>query len=147
MRKSRPGADPCERLRAWHDIADAVRPGLRGLRSRHRSLVTDGDRFLCSVDLDDARRSAEPAASRWDYILGLDPEAWGMEVHPAKASEVDGVIRKKTWAAARLSSNCGLLVSRWRWIRPPGSRLQFTPRSPEARRLAKHGIEFPTALL
>ena len=143
MTGTRGTAKPCERLRSWQAISDAVRPGLRGLTSRHHSLVTEGRRFSCSVDLDEARRVAEPEASRWDYILGLDADAWGMEVHPAKASEVDGVIRKKIWAAERLSSNCALVVSRWHWVRPSGSALQFTQRSPEARRLAKYGIRFP----
>ena len=147
MTASRSGAKPCERLRSCRAISEAVRPGLRGLASRHRSLVTDGQRFSCSVDLDDARRLAEPEASRWDYILGLDVDAWGMEVHPAKASEVDGVIRKKHWAVELLSTNCALAVSRWHWVRPRGSPLQFTQRSPEARRLAKHGIQFPAPRL
>jgi hypothetical protein len=140
-------ANPCGRLRSWQAIREAVGLGLRGLASRHRSLVTDGHRFSCSVDLDEARRVAEPEASRWDYILGLGADAWGMEVHPAKASEVDGIIRKKLWAADRLSCNCGLRVSRWHWVRPSGSPLQFTQRSPEAHRLAKYGIRFPTARL
>jgi len=70
-----------------------------------------------------------------------------MEVHPAKASEVDGIIGKKLWAERRLRTNCALGVARWHWIRPPRSPLQFTPRSPAARRLAKHGIQFPRARL
>jgi len=139
--------NPCERLRAWEAIHEVVKPGLRGLTSRHRSLVSDGQRFSCSVDLDEARRAAEPEEPRWDYILGLPAEVWGMEVHPAKASEVDGIIGKKLWAERRLRTNCALGVARWHWIRPPRSPLQFTPRSPAARRLAKHGIQFPRARL
>ena len=73
--------------------------------------------------------------------------AIGMEVHPAKASEVDSIVEKKRWAEQRLADGCGLSLSRWWWIRPAGSRLQFTPLSPQARRLAKNGIEFPRARL
>jgi hypothetical protein len=73
--------------------------------------------------------------------------AIGMEVHPAKASEVDNIVEKKRWAEQRLANGCGLSLSRWCWIRPAGSRLQFTPLSPQARRLAKNGIEFPRARL
>jgi hypothetical protein len=86
---------------------------------------------------------AEPQASRWDYILAGENDAAGMEVHPAKASEVDTVIAKKLWAETRLRVQCGLRVTTWHWVRPHRSPLQFTPQSPHARRLAKHGIQFP----
>jgi hypothetical protein len=140
-------ATPCARLRTWKEIAAAVRIGLRGVASLHRGLVADGRQYSCSVDLDEAFRTAEPRAARWDYILTMAVHAVGMEVHPAKASEVDGVIAKKRWAEQRLAAGCALRLSRWCWIRPPGSRLQFTPLSPQARRLAKSGIEFPRARL
>ena len=88
-----------------------------------------------------------PIASLQDYILGEAAEAVGMEVHPAKASEVDAIVAKKLWAEQLLKDCCWLTVNRWYWVRPPRSRLQFTPRSPGARRLAKHGIQFPTPRL
>jgi hypothetical protein len=134
-------------LRSWAEIETNVRDGIRAVAPRHRRLLADGARFICSVDLDSARRTAEPQAPRWDYILGESAEAVGMEVHPAKASEVDAVIAKKLWAEQLLRDYCRLTVNRWCWVRPPRSRLQFTPLSPGARRLAKHGIHFPTARL
>jgi len=97
--------------------------------------------------LDRARRDQEPNASRWDYVLGYPDHCVAMEVHPAKASEVDAVIRKKQWADALLRNYCALRVASWHWVRPPGSALQFAPQSPQARRLAKSGIAFPTARL
>jgi hypothetical protein len=147
MSPRRPPDDPCARLRGWTQIAPVVRSGLRGLASAHRGLVADGQRCACSADLDAALQTVEPQAARWDYVLTTETHAVGMEVHGAKASEVDTVVAKKRWAERRLADNCGLSVSRWCWIRPPGSRLQFTPASPQARRLAKNGIEFPRARL
>jgi hypothetical protein len=98
---------------------------------------------VCSLDLDEHRQEAEPHASRWDYILGTDDGAFGMEVHPAKASEVDTVIRKKRWAETLLARRCRLQISAWYWVVPQGSRLQFTQQSPHARRLAQERILFP----
>jgi hypothetical protein len=98
-----------------------------------------------SVELDDSLRTSHPGA-RWDYVLATDRECVGMEVHPAKASEVDRILRKKRWAEDLLRV-CGVRVARWCWIRPLGSSLQFTSISPQARRLAAGGVQFPTAVL
>lgn len=111
-------ASPCGRLREWASIAGFVKKGIRALSGGHRALVVSADRYRCSVNLDEARRDAEPNAARWDYILSLADEVIGMEVHPAKASEVDLVVRKKQWAARRLGEHCDLRSSRWHWIRP-----------------------------
>lgn len=147
MTSRRTTQTPCVRLRSWADIESSIREGIRAVASRHRRLVADGGRFACSVDLDKARKTLEPQTFRWDYILGDAAEAVGMEVHPAKESDVSTMIAKKAWADQRLRKHCQLVVKRWHWIRPPRSRLQFTPRSPGARRLAKHGVQFPTARL
>jgi hypothetical protein len=68
-----------------------------------------------------------------------------MEVHPAKASEVDLMIQKKLWATSLLGP--GIRVSRWCWVVPVHSPIQFTKASPHARRLASSGIEFPVRRL
>jgi hypothetical protein len=118
------------------------------MASAHRRLIGRPKNYSCSLDLDRARREAEPNAPRWDYILGeREGGSIGLEVHPAKASEVDTVIEKKRWAEGRLSHHCDLRVGRWCWVRPPGSPLQFTPIGPKARLLAKNGIQFPVARL
>lgn len=147
MRRREPGRTPCARLRTWAQVGSAVGDGLRGMPSGHRALVAEGNQYSCSLDLDEALRGAEPQAARWDYVLASEMRAVGMEVHPARASEVDSVVKKKRWAEQRLADGCGLSLSRWCWIRPPGSRLHFTPLSPQARRLAQNGIEFPRARL
>jgi hypothetical protein len=132
----------------WSDVAAEIRQGLKGLRAPHRQLISRRRAYVCSLNLDAARRAAEPTAARWDYVLGgKDGGSTGVEVHPAKASEVDRVIAKKTWAQQGLISYCGLRVTDWYWLRPPRSSLQFTVVSPKARLLAKNGIHFPVARL
>jgi hypothetical protein len=135
----------CRSLRSCDEVAAAVQPGLRAVKTAHHVLFADPAAFECSADLDRARQPFEPNAPRWDYILvGSEGLAVGAEVHAAKASEVDRVIAKKRWAE-RLVERCGLRVDRWYWIRPLGSRVQFTRLSPKARSLAKNGIQFPTS--
>jgi hypothetical protein len=147
MKRQAPDDSACARLRTWEGVAGVVCVGLRGLAAQHRALVADGQRYSCSVDLDEALRATEPHATRWDYVLVVEARAIGMEVHPAKASEVDTIVAKKRWAEQRLADGCDLTLWRWCWIRPPASRLQFTPLSPQARRLANIGIEFPRSRL
>ena len=137
----------CARLRSSSDQAAALRNGIRAVRTRDKKLVSNAQQYQCSVDLAAAMAQAESNSPRWDYILAAETTAVGMEVHAAKGSEVAIVIRKKEWAAALLTRSCGLAVSRWCWVVPTGSRIHLTHTSPEARRLAKNGIEFPSRRL
>ncbi len=140
------GAGPCRRLRSWAGIAAGVRDGLRAVTSAHHALFVRPATYACSVDLDATLRESEPNASRWDYVVARrDGTTVGVEVHPAKASEVDVVVAKKRWAEQRLLSFCALRVNRWYWVRPARSQLQFTPLSPKARSLAMNGVQFPVA--
>ena len=139
---------PCQRLRSWTELEPAVQRGLRAVSSAHHRLIEDPARYACSVDLDGALHEAEPNAPRWDYILARrDRTSVGMEVHPAKASEVALIIAKKEWAQAKVSVHCQLRIDRWYWVRPAGSPLQFTLLSPKARLLAQSRIHFPVSRL
>jgi hypothetical protein len=141
-----PGVGPCRKLRSWEGIRAGVRDGLRAVTSARHALFERPAAYSCSVDLDATLREAEPNAPRWDYVAARrDGTTVGVEVHPAKASEVDTVIAKKRWAEQRLLSHCVLRVDRWYWVRPARSRLQFTPLSPKARLLAMSGVRFPVA--
>ena len=137
--KARASVDtPCAQLRAWKEIAPAVHIGLRGVPSRHRGLVANGQHCSCSVALDATLMTAEPNAARWDYVLPTEAHAVGMEDHPAKASEVDRVIEKKPWAERRLSGGCSLRLSRWaslflRRAFRPMSFSRTEPRVPQSR--------------
>ncbi len=125
---------PCSCLRAHKDLAVFVESGIQALRPIHRRLVETPEVYECSLDLDKARKRAEPNATRWDYALATNRLFVAMEIHPAKASEVNVMIRKKQWAESLLPS--AIRVARWNWIVPHRSRIHFTLLSPEARRLA-----------
>jgi hypothetical protein len=130
---------PCARLRAHLRKGGAVRDAKQALTGPHRRLIAFS--ASCSVDLDGLLADEQPQAARWDYLLADEATCLGMEVHPAKSTEVELILRKKQWAEKTLAG--GPAVTRWCWIVPAASRLQFTAISPAARRLAKGGVEFP----
>jgi hypothetical protein len=136
---------PCANLSGHAAIGRAVKKGIRALSGKHSQLVASPKPYRCSVNLDAARRDAEPNAARWDYVLATAAHSTGMEVHPARASEIDVMINKRRWAAQLLGQS--IPIKRWRWIVPHGSPIQLTPGSPQARRLAAGGIEFPARAL
>jgi hypothetical protein len=138
--------DACGSLESCPDVNGRVRRGIPVLAQSHRGLLSDLRRFQCSLNLDEARRREEPNSPRWDYVLASGSTCLAMEVHPAKASEVEAMLRKKHWAQTLLGG-CDVAVQRWCWVRPPKSALQFLRSSPQARRLAKAGIEFPASRL
>ena len=118
------------------------------LRREHAVLIANGDHVGCSIDLDACRRTHEPNARRWDYVLVIrdrERSGVGMEVHPAALSEIGAMIAKKAWALDLLARECVRLdVREWHWIIPPaGDAPSFRPGSPEARRIADAGLGFP----
>jgi hypothetical protein len=71
-----------------------------------------------------------------------------MEVHPALASEVAEMVRKKIASAGILEAECPELeMKSWHWIAPPGREIYFAKNDPAARVLAAAGIEFPEKIL
>jgi hypothetical protein len=132
-------------------LAGCARGGLTALTAAHSILVNGANKIVCSINLDSCRKAAEPAASRWDYVLivgkGSGPGI-AMEVHHAAASEVQAMIKKKEWAAALLSKECQQLsVQSWNWIVPKGQQPFFTPNDPHAKTLFQAGIDFPKSAL
>jgi hypothetical protein len=104
-------------------------------------------RVRWSIDYDTAMKASAPQDSRWDYFLVPDASsgAVAIEVHPAKASEVDRVIQKRRDSEAVLVKRCPKLgrVNSWHWLLPKSGTMALTRSSPQARRLAKAGILFP----
>jgi hypothetical protein len=132
-------------------LAGCARNGLTAVAAAHAALINGASKIVCSINLDSCRKAAEPAASRWDYVLvvgtGSGPGI-AMEVHHAAVSEVPVMIKKKEWAAALLSKECKQLsVQNWIWIVPNGQQPFFTPNDPGAKALFQAGIGFPKSAL
>src|SRR2546421_1800900 len=85
-------------------LADALRSGLKALKSADASRITCSPRRLAgSVDVDLTLSQAFPNERRWDYAIGVkhdrstDAVIW-IEVHPASSTgEVENVIAKLDW--------------------------------------------------
>lgn len=128
------------------DLAGGAHPGLGALKAEHRPRIRAETVASCSIDLDRHRQPVEPDVDRWDYVITLrdSDAAIAIEPHPAVASEVDGVIRKKEWAEALLASHApAITVQKWVWLTGSDQEPYFARTHPAARRLADAGITFP----
>lgn len=127
-------------------LAPHVHPGKQALTSVAQTAVRESKvRIADSLDLDGATKPLHPDKHRWDYLLGTNHSErpiLAVEVHPARSSEVDVLIKKKRNAETVLASELTAdhRVRRWLWL--ASGRSSFTSTGPEARRLAAAGIRF-----
>lgn len=131
--------------------------GLGAIKGEYRTGVAlkPGHRHTASIDMDASFLAAEPAASRWDYGIGISGETgqegliW-LEAHPASSTgEVQKMLNKLAWLKTKLAQpafddlrRLEHKVSAYRWLAMTGA-IRILPNSPEARRLAKAGLSQP----
>lgn len=133
--------------------------GLGALAHRSRAVTRlPGVTISGNLDLDDAFRSSEPQANRWDYGVGYifkrEHLAVWIEVHGAtSAGEVKTMTRKLIWLKTMLARNEFRALStlterndrhgfrRYWWIAP--GKIGFRRGSREERVLAQAGLNFP----
>ncbi|MCX7962127.1 MAG: hypothetical protein N2653_11235 [Burkholderiales bacterium] len=140
---------PSARLRqAFAGVLD----GLRAVRhrDRRRLQVATGYRWACSLDLE-AEADGAARERRWDYLVLIAEQrerTFGVEVHPATASEVRTVIEKRD-AAIRTLERRGLrgFVQRGDWCWIASGKVYLRPTDGESRRLAEAGIRAPVRTL
>jgi len=95
------------------------------------------------------------SGARWDYGIGVQKSDGGaiavwVEVHPAKTSEVDTVIKKLQWLKQWLRERAPLLnqmtpPDAFYWVATSG--VNILPDSSQARLLATHKIRMPREVL
>jgi hypothetical protein len=108
-------------VEATPSIRGAGRPGLQALVRADRERIIDGTLATGSVALDEALLRADPHGNRWDYGIGLPPQAgrsgesvlW-LEVHHAASGETEAVVKKLEWLKS--------------WLREHAPRLDALPR-------------------
>ncbi|MDW8469854.1 MAG: hypothetical protein RML56_13660 [Burkholderiales bacterium] len=93
----------------------------------------------------------EHQSGTWDYLVRAAEQrerSFGVEVHPATASEVQAVIEKRD-AAVRTLERRGLrgFVERGDWCWIASGKVYLRPTDGESRRLAKAGIRAPVRVL
>ena len=77
------------------DIKHCYKSGLSGLSEHKTKVEVENTREIGgSVSIDDCTKQHYPEANRWDYVFGYKGEAYFMEVHPARTSEVSVVLKK-----------------------------------------------------
>lgn len=130
--------------------------GIEALDKAHRSCIQISDTRLLtgSVNIDSAlaKIPAHSQANRWDYAVGYkcgnkQTVAW-IEVHAANAGEIGTMLRKLAWLKNWLSQTAVTLNTIPRplgyvWIATE-AKVHLTKNSPQAKRLAKAGLNLPT---
>lgn len=129
----------------------ALEPGLQAL-GVHSCLVTVANprKPSHSIALDQALEAQFPQAPRWDYGIGLtgghaSTIAW-VEVHPAKSSDVDVVLKKLQWLKTWLSQPadaCQAAAMSFHWVATGGVHIDSARR----RKLNAAGLHMPQSHL
>lgn len=136
-------------------VAKWYHPGLQALTVADRARIKchNTRRLTGSIHLDAALQTREPNASRWDYGIGFrengkEVAIW-VEVHPADSAHIDKVLAKLAWLKEWLRSRAQALrkisPGLFYWIST--DRVHLTYNSPQARRLAKNGLQGPLKVL
>lgn len=151
------GVEACSHPR----VSASGKGGLTALGNHSNKIeCADSRKLTGSIDIDSAL-ATDPAyaqANRWDYGFGFKESvnaqseiAVWVEVHTASTSEVSTMIKKRDWLRQYLVDHCETLwnmtvsgsrtVRQFHWI--ASKDVHILKGSPQARRLAQSGIEWP----
>lgn len=130
-------------------LRDAWCKGLAALRStdRRRVATEDTQRLTGSVNLDAALAQTHPNDPRWDYAVGHRPinlhgeMVYWIEIHPARQSDIEAVLKKVEWLKNWLVHSAPRLQAmRKAFVWVSSGNTSFNPHSPQAKRLAQAGV-------
>lgn len=130
------------------DLKNGYCKGLQALRGDSQKVaITDLEKLLGSVGIDECTKAIYPEDARWDYAIGYDEAAWFLEVHPANTSNVKEMVEKVQWLEKwLLGSGKKLAAIRkdglYYWI--PSGKVCILKTSPQYRSLAKHNLIITT---
>jgi hypothetical protein len=131
-------------------LSSAYQRGLQALKHSDKSRITCANSRNCtgSVDLESALSDSCPNQPIWDYGIGyrtngLSEMVYWVEVHPASSRNVKDVLNKLAWLINWLRSAPMLnrLPKRFVWI--ASGKVALPPHSPQRKRVAQAGIDFP----
>ncbi len=147
MKKSsqkRPESTFKQAVSATTSIARCFNEGLQALGSNSKKVHLGNPRDCeGSVFIDKCLKSMRPDESRWDYAIGYRGKAYFLEVHPAKASEVDNILRKLAWLKEWLRAEAPKLEQMRAkeglvWL--ASGKIHIIPGSREYKILAQRGL-------
>lgn len=122
---------------------------LQAIEAKHRKCVQLKDlRVSCSVNIDEAYRTAEPRKHRWDYYMHVDNNkklsyAVFFEPHPCTTGEVSCFLKKYEWLREKINNHLSILVRDtgcqfYFWIPSSGNKISI--HTPQYRHLKKTKI-------
>ena len=133
-----------EAITKCKEIADAFQPGLKALGAESCYIKANNPKLIDgSVNIDKCLKSRYPHASRWDYAIGYNLNAYFVEIHPADTSNVDEMIRKVWWLRKWLSESATDLqllhkCKVFHWI--PTGRVRILKGSTHYKKIAKNNL-------
>jgi hypothetical protein len=88
-------------------IGNCYREGLQAIKGGDRSYFALSDPRKCngSVDLDSCLLKSNRSDNRWDYTIGLNNQAYFIEIHPAQTGEVGVMLKKLEWLKSWLEGD------------------------------------------
>jgi hypothetical protein len=130
-------------------LQNAWAQGLGALRAQDRPHVaTEDPRHLTgSVDVDNALKTSQPNAHRWDYAIGYLHSnkkecIYWVEIHPARDQEVNVVLQKLRWLQLWLAdSNNPLNQFERDFVWVSSGATSFTLGAPQRKMFAQLGLQ------
>jgi hypothetical protein len=141
-----------EAIHSTPSLMGALQSGLKALKTNSGYVVCNNPRTITgSLDLDSTLKDDLPNDPRWDYGVGQKlgrpgqngEKIWWIEIHPASSTHVQPIIDKALWLRQWLRDNAPLLCefpSELVWVSTGKVFIQAS--SPQARKLAMHGVRF-----
>jgi hypothetical protein len=132
---------------ATPDVETEFKTGLAALGHYSSKIsVSDTTQLQGSIDIDTCTTAKYPNANRWDYAFAYKKEAFFVEVHSAKTSEVSTVIKKLQWLKDWLNQQAPEInklkakkVSPFYWIQ--SKNFAISPTSPQYKAAITNGIK------
>ena len=141
-------------VRRTNEVKDAYRPGIGALQERDRNRLSFADtrKIRGSINLDCSLAELYPNHPRWDYGIGIEKnsakdQVFWLEVHPAKADEIQPMIAKLRWLKNWLRNaapNLEKITTRespFIWV--ASGRVSLQPTSRQVKILAEAGLTLP----
>ena len=141
-------AESLESMSLTHPkLRDFYKKGLGAFESIDKPHIDVPDTRLIfgSVALDKAALQDMPDDNRWDYALDYNGQVFFIEVHPAKASEIDTVINKVIGLSQWLSNIGSDLLSLppidriFYWV--SSGKTKMVPSGNQIKKLVKNKVE------
>ncbi|HPB87902.1 MAG TPA: hypothetical protein PLP59_10300 [Thermotogota bacterium] len=132
-------------------LSRCMQPGLQAISEKSKIKSVLPINIKRSVNIDACLQDRFPRDPRWDYLIiytESEEITFFVEIHEAKDSEVERVIKKVQWVRGFLEDqgiNLRDYFHEFHWLSSNG--VHMSPNSLLAKKLARYGISGPKSFL